>query len=100
MAIAPIRPPSLRTSIYLRSGPRKGKKTEKTKQNKTKQKKTRGWKDIPCKGNDKKVGIIILISYKIDFLKKAKHKEKGQYIMIKVSSQEEDFISSAYMSLI
>ena len=48
-------------------------------------------KDIPCNGNQKKAGVAILISDKIDFKTKTitKHKE-GHYIMIKGSIQEEE----------
>ena len=46
--------------------------------------KVRGWKKIfHANGNDKKVGIAILISDKIDFKTKAIKKDKeGHYIMI------------------
>ena len=53
----------------------------------------RGWKKIfHAKGNDKKAGVAILISDKIDFKTKAikKYKE-GNYILMKGSIQEEDF---------
>ena len=42
-------------------------------------------------GNDKKVGVTMLISDKID-LKKAIEKDKGQYIMTKGSIQKGDII--------
>ena len=43
-------------------------------------------------GNDKKAGVTILLSDKIDFKTKAIKKDKeGHYIMIKGSIQEEDF---------
>ena len=52
--------------------------------------KVRGWKKIfHANRNDKKVGVAILISEKIDF--KIKDKE-GHYIMIKGSIQEETII--------
>ena len=42
-------------------------------------------------GNQKKAGVAILISYKIDFKIKTVIRDKdGHYIMIKVSIQEED----------
>ena len=52
----------------------------------------RGWKKIfHANGNDKKAGVTILISDKIDFKTKAIKKNKeGHYIMIKGSIQEED----------
>ena len=52
----------------------------------------RGWEKIyHANGNQKKAGVSILISDKIDFKIKnvTRHKE-GQYIMIKGSIQEED----------
>ena len=54
--------------------------------------KVRGWKKIfHANGNQKKAGVAIVISDKIDFKTKTitKHKE-GHYIMIKGSIQEED----------
>ena len=52
--------------------------------------KVREWKKIfHAKGNDKKVGVAILISDKIDFKTKAIKKDKeGHYLMIKGSIQE------------
>ena len=52
----------------------------------------RGWKKIfHANGNQKKAGIAILVSDKIDFKIKnvIRHKE-GHYIMIKGSIQEKD----------
>ena len=52
----------------------------------------RGWKKIfYAIGNDKKAGVAILTSDKIDFKTKVIKKDKeGHYIMIKGSIQEED----------
>ena len=54
--------------------------------------KVKGWKKtFYVDGNQKKAGVAILISHKIDFKIKniIRHKE-GHYIMIKGSIQEED----------
>ena len=52
----------------------------------------KGWKKIfHANGNQKKAGIAILISDKIDFeIKAVKRDKEGHYIMIKGSLQEED----------
>ena len=48
-------------------------------------------KYIPCKWEEKKAGVAILISDKIDLkIKKITGDEEGHYIMIKGSIQEED----------
>ena len=47
-------------------------------------------KYISCKWKQKKAGIAILISDKIDFKIKIIRDNEGHYIMIKGSSQEED----------
>ena len=51
----------------------------------------RGWKKIfKANGNQKKAGVTIFISDKIDFKIKTITRDKGHYIMIKGSIQEED----------
>ena len=54
--------------------------------------KMRGWKNIVhANGKQKKAGVAILISDKIDLkLKKITRDKEGYYIMIKGSIQEED----------
>ena len=54
--------------------------------------KVRGWKNIfHANGKQKKAGVAILLSDKIDLkLKKSTRDKEGHYIMIKGSSQEED----------
>ena len=54
--------------------------------------KVRGWKQIfHANGNQKKAGVAILISGKIDFIiKTITRDKKGHYIMIKGSIQEEE----------
>ena len=52
----------------------------------------RGWKKrCHANGNQKKAGVAILISEKIDFkIKTVKRDKEGNYIMIKGSIQEDD----------
>ena len=52
----------------------------------------RGWKKIfHAHGNQKKVGVAILISDKIDLkIKNVTRDKEGHYIMVKGSIQEED----------
>ena len=52
----------------------------------------RGWKNIfHANGKQKKAGVAILISDKIDLkIKKITRDKEGHYIMIKRSIQEED----------
>ena len=54
--------------------------------------KVKGWKKIfHANGDQKKAGVAILISGKIDFeIKAVKRDKEGHYIMIKESIQEED----------
>ena len=56
--------------------------------------KVRGWKKIfHANGNQKKAGVAINISDKIDFkIKNVTRDKEGHYIMIKGSIQEEDII--------
>ena len=54
--------------------------------------KVRGWKNIfHANGKQKKAGLAILISVKIDLkIKKSTRDKEGHYILIKGSIQEED----------
>ena len=61
--------------------------------------KVKGWKKIfHANGDQKKAVVAILISDKIDFKTKAVKRDKGHYIMIKGSIQEEEVtIMNIYM---
>ena len=51
--------------------------------------KVRGWKKFHANGDQKKVGVAILISYKMDFeIKAVKRDQEGHYIMIKDQSKK------------
>ena len=51
----------------------------------------RGWKKVfQANGNQKKAGVVILISDKIDFKIKMVTRGKGHHIMIKGSIQEKE----------
>ena len=51
----------------------------------------RGWKNtFHANGNQKKAGVAILISDRIDLKIKITKDKEGHYIMIKRSIQEED----------
>ena len=56
--------------------------------------KVRGWEKILlANGQDRKAGVAIFISDKIDFKTKAIKKDKeGHYLIVKESIQEEDII--------
>ena len=58
----------------------------------------RGWKNtFHANGKQKKVGVAILISDKVDLkMKNVTRDKKGHYIMIKGSIQEEDIIVNTY----
>ena len=60
--------------------------------------KVRGWKNIShANGKQKKSGIEILISDKIDLKVKITIDKEGHYIMIKGSIQEEDITNCKYL---
>ena len=61
--------------------------------------KVKGWKKIlHANGNQKKAGVAILISDKIDFkIKTITRDEEAYYIMIKGSIQEEDINNCKYL---
>ena len=53
-------------------------------------------KSIPCKWNQKKAGVAVLISDQIDFKIKIVTRDKEHYIMIKGSIQEDITIVNIY----
>ena len=61
--------------------------------------KVRGWKKIfHTNGNQKKAGVAILLSGKMDLkIKHVKKYKDRHYIMIKESIQKEDITSKIYM---
>ena len=59
--------------------------------------KVRGWKNIfHAHGKQKKAGVAILISEKIDLKIKITRDKEGHYIMTKGSIQEKDIIVNIY----
>ena len=57
----------------------------------------KGWKNFHANGNQKRVGVAILISDKIDFKTKTVTRDKeGHYIMIKESIQQDITIINIY----
>ena len=59
----------------------------------------RGWKNVfHANGNQKKAGVAILISDKIDFkIKTITRDKEGQYIVIRGSSQEDITVTYIYI---
>ena len=58
-------------------------------------------KDIPSNGNQKKAGVAILMSEKINLkMKNITRDKEGHYIMIKGSIQEDIIIVTIYTSSI
>ena len=58
-------------------------------------------KDIPSNGNQKKAGVAILMSEKINLkMKNITRDKEGHYIMIKGSIQEDIIIVTIYTSCI
>ena len=59
----------------------------------------RGWEKIfHANGQDKKAGVAMLISDKIDFKMKKKKDKEGHYLMVKGSIQEEDITGVPVMA--
>ena len=63
--------------------------------------KVRGWEKIlHANGQDRKAGLAILISDKVDFkMKPIKKDKEGHYLMVKGSTEEEDITIIKYMPL-
>ena len=68
-------------------------------QNKRRRLRVKGWKKIfHANGDQKKAGVAILVSDKIDFkIKHVKRDKEGHYIIMKGSIQEDITIINIYM---
>ena len=85
---------NLQDAIYLQETHIRTKDTYKLK--------IKVWKKLThANGKDRKAGVALLISEKIDFKMKAIKKDKdGHYLMVEGSIQEEEIQSSICMPLI